>query len=337
MPSSVLDTLNRIINRFTTVQRVVDGNQVLWFYYGLILVFFLFDIFFRAHVHKMAKNGNLNVEDGLVRFFKIYTKHGFILVNIILYIFSIILTIANEGFNFDFLITVTLSLVIFTLLMKLLLAIFVNEDSYKNAMFYRSLNIVCYMILGNYFVFFVPFIKYPHLITAFTGLMVGLAFCFYIMIQAIFNPEILRENDDNNEKYAEAFGILKGMLAVLVCILLLEYMMVYATFRVHPELYQTGEGRILNGWDMLYFLIISFTTIGYGDVYPVRMGGMFYAEYASIIIGLTSMFISACFISAVISTANGIAQSNKKKNSTEDEDSFEKLLSESEKDKEKKT
>lgn len=302
--------VDRIIKHLSTAQKFINGNHVLLIYYIIILIFFLSDILLRHHIKKVTKDKVKIVNKDLLKFFDLYQKHGFIFINIILYCICVWLTIAGEGFDFEYLLTITLSFVIYTVIMKLFLRIFINEKGYKNEFFLRYLHVVCYMILGNFFVFFMPFVKPPNLLMAFFGLIIGLCFCLYLMVRAIFNPEILRRGDNKHFVYSEAYGILKGMFGVLICIIALEYLMVYACYETNHAFYSVSDGRVLTIWDILYYVIISFTTIGYGDIYPVPLDGMFYSEFTAIVIGLTSMFTSGCFISAVISTANNIAERN---------------------------
>ena len=44
------------------------------------------------------------------------------------------------------------------------------------------------------------------------------------------------------------------------------------------------------------YMVITFATVGYGDIHPVRFNGMIYGELVAMVIGLTSMFSTACFV-----------------------------------------
>lgn len=303
------------IDSVANTKKVVSGNDLLIIYYIAIVVFIIFDIYFRRHIKRIMDDKDRFLNENLLRFFKLYQSHGFIFINALLLIIFLGLTLVDEGFKFDFnlLIEILFSFVLFTLLMKLLLRIFVNEDGYSNIKFMRYLHLICYMILGNYFVYLMPFVKYPNIFTAYIGLCFGLICCVYVMIQAIFNPEILKNRKSENFGLSEAYGILKGMVAVVICILLIEYMMIYGCYHSNPALYSVGTGDHLNGWNLFYYLIITFTTIGYGDIYPVVYDGVVYSQLTAVIIGLSSMFTTGCFVAAVISTANSIAQASKDK------------------------
>lgn len=309
-----------LIKDLSDAPKLVDGTQLLFIYYIAIALFFVFDVYFRRHIHKVLSEDDKSLSASVMKFFEFYQKHGFIVINTLLLVICLVLTIYQEGFSLEYFLEIILSFVFFTILMKLLLRIFVNEDGYSNITFMRYLHLVCYMILGNYFVYLMPFVKLPKLWVSYIGLCLGLYFCLVIMIQAIFNPEILRRGKQMVSGYSEAFGILKGMLAVVICILLLEYMMIFACYYTNPDFYTVGTDTRLNAWNLFYYLIITFSTIGYGDIYPVVYDGIVYSQLTAIIIGLSSMFTTGCFVAAVISTANNIALSSKKDKETDKED-----------------
>ena len=79
----------------------------------------------------------------------------------------------------------------------------------------------------------------------------------------------------------------------------------------------------INAFDMFYYLVMTFATVGYGDISPVRVDGMIFSELVAIIIGLVSMFSTACFVGAVVA---GAAQMSW--NQTENTDQEEKLAEE---------
>ena len=79
--------------------------------------------------------------------------------------------------------------------------------------------------------------------------------------------------------------------------------MVYNCFKINPDFYAASFGRNLDAFDMFYYLVMTFATVGYGDISPVRVDGMIFSELVAIIIGLVSMFSTACFVGAVVSGA----------------------------------
>ncbi len=61
-----------------------------------------------------------------------------------------------------------------------------------------------------------------------------------------------------------------------------------------------GEGSIKNGWDVLWYLIVTLTTVGYGDMYPVTVPG----KIIGTVLVLGSMGILAYVFATVISFVN---------------------------------
>lgn len=70
---------------------------------------------------------------------------------------------------------------------------------------------------------------------------------------------------------------------------------VYEIQQVYPG---DSYSRIINSWgDALYFVVITFFTVGYGDLYPVCE----ITKIITMIIVLTGFSFTAVFVSAALS------------------------------------
>ena len=67
---------------------------------------------------------------------------------------------------------------------------------------------------------------------------------------------------------------------------------------------------------------LSFATIGYGDIHPVRFNGMIYGELVAMVIGLASMFSTACFVGAVVAGAAQMSWNQGLEAKDQDHDNF---------------
>lgn len=314
------EPLKEAINDITVTEKLVNGTQLLTLYYAIIALFFILDVVIqfrrfarlRGHISTPKKKNHI-FKTGIVNFYRSYKKHGLITINSIILITCLAIIIINIGFEWKLLFSVTVSFILFTAFMKLVMRVFINKESYEDESTVRSINVICYILLGNFFCYYMTFISTPDLLISLSGSTVALFLCFYIMFHAIFNPQILQKNNSAHVIYSQAFGIIRGMLAVLVLLLATLFMMIYCCYRASPNFFTIEAGESLDVWDLLYFLIISFTTIGYGDIIPVRYQGMFYSKYAAIMIGISSIFTTTCFVAAVISTANSLAKSTRDK------------------------
>ncbi len=314
--SLIIHPIYSVLTDLTVEVDLINGTQVLLIYYILVLVFFLLDLYID---HNVKNENEIDIKNLdlfhkiLAYLYRYYKKHGVVTINGIIMLVCICLIIINVGFEWNYIIDTIVSIAIFTVLMKLILRVFINRKSYENEATVRLINIICFIILGNYFCYNMNFITAPNLVLSLSGLTLALLFCVYIMIIAIFNPEVIQKETKSNRIYSQAFGILKGMIVVLICMLTTLFLMIYCCYKTDPNFYTSATSPIYDSWDLFYYLIISFTTIGYGDIVPVRVNDMFFSRYVAILIGLSSIFTTTCFVAAVISTTNSLAKASRDK------------------------
>lgn len=310
-------TVDKVVTTYAVQQKLIDGTMLLLVYYVLIFGLFISELIIAYnHQYKKKNPDKTQKSSGIHKLFSgiytFYRKNSLVFLNLVMYAICMTAIIINKTDTWRVFIGVTGSFIIFTIIMRVFLRLFLGKNEYENMLVTRTVNLIFYILLGNFFCFFLSFVSKPDLFVCYGGLLFGLYLCYTLMLRAIMNPWILQKNLKSNKLvYKEAFGIIKGMLAVFTCELAILYMMVYSCWVTYPQLYVSSTHTVLNAWDMVYYLFVSFCTIGYGDIVPLRVGMLFYSEFTAIVIGITSLFTTACFAAAVISSANNIASNTR--------------------------
>lgn len=127
------------------------------------------------------------------------------------------------------------------------------------------------------------------------------------MVRAIINPMVLVRPSRFKKKKKDALGILKGMGVLMVCVLTILYLMVFSCWSNNPGYYISTSGQPIDALDLIYYLFVAFSTIGFGDIVPVRADGLFYSRLVAITIAIASIFTTACFVGSVVAGASNSA------------------------------
>lgn len=334
--SPVKDTAGQVIKDITVSQKLLDGNTILVVYYVLIFLFFVLEYLLTTNAmrYRRKRSQKMEIHPVMLLFYRFYRRfqgNSYITINMILFITCTVMILVNGNVQPREIVAVSVSILLFSWFIQLFRNIFLGTENYENESVTNYINLIFYILLGTYFCYFVSFLSRPNLLIAYTGLLLALYLTFSVMLRAIFNPQILQRKTNSNVLYATAYGILKGMFAMLILELLILFMMVYACWTTNNDYYISTVGRTLDVWDMLYYMLISFSTIGYGDIVPTRPNGSMFAEFTAMVIALSSFFSTACFAGAVISSANSIAQNtlSKYKKSISEQDGPHESLAES--------
>lgn len=320
--------MDNVVNDLTVHQTLANGNTILFFYDIFVLCLFLFEVFLyinREHYKALLRK---NMEEGirirpvrryLLKMTRYYDRHGLLTVNALLLVISVIAISMSHMVTLREVLGLAVSFIIFIVVMYFVQKLFVGLDQFKDDMVSRYVDVIFYLLMGHFFVYFASFVSRPDLFLTFIGLLFALFLCFTVMIRAIINPNILMKPTNERRRNREAFGIIKGMGALMGCELGILYLMIYSCWKTNPFFFQHATERPLDYLDLLYYLFVSFSTIGYGDIYPVRVDGMFYSQLTAIVISITSIFSTACFIGSIISGAYSIGQQNRENQIKEDE------------------
>lgn len=143
-------------------------------------------------------------------------------------------------------------------------------------------------------------------------LFVGLVSCYIlnieILLKVIKNPFCIVEEKRNQESKNKVLIVFTSILIILMIIVNM-YLFVLWTYFSFGEAYKCNEGLITK-WKLMYYTIISFTTVGYGDIYPAT----FESQAVAILISITSVICLIIFVSSLLSVKDDIFGNNKEKN-----------------------
>ena len=302
--------MNPFINEFPAYESLANGNAIILIYDLFILLLFLFELFLFYHKERLSEAVRQNqikkikpFRRFMVKLIVNYEYRGVLMVTAVLLVTSLLVVSSHHRILLGELAGILGSFAIFILVVFLVQHLFMKIDQFQDLIVSRFVDLIFYLVLGHYFVLFANFISPPSLPLGLLGLSFALVLCFSVMIRAIANPSIIRSSVSKRHKYQETASILKGMVVLVVSEMSILYLMVYNCFKINPNFYAADTPRALDAFDLLYYMVISFATIGYGDIHPVRFQGMIYGELVAMVIGLASMFSTACFVGAVVAGA----------------------------------
>jgi|GEM_PF-6022697 len=180
------------------------------------------------------------------------------------------------------------------LTLRLLLKRLNKISSYK----IRTLFAYIYMlIISNSLYLLFKHKENNEFLLTYIGLFISIILIFIIIKSSIFNPYILKQNT-NRGIDSSIFG---STIFIIVTIILILYMMVYSTYMYDNRLYYYSNSNTINWFDLLYYTFISFTTIGYGDIHPIRAQGFPLSQIVAILISIMSFVSLSCFLTVILS------------------------------------
>ncbi|MGL4607400.1 MAG: ion channel [Eubacteriaceae bacterium] len=310
--------MDKMIPSISTYENLANGDTIILIYDIFVLLLFVFNLFLYKNKTLMDENssGKSKTKRNMEKFFpkivKSYDRHGMLTVTSILFFITIISIATHHQISTIEFLSITIAFMVFFVILYLLKRFFMGIDQFTNEIVSRSVDLIFYLILGHSIVIFSAFIETPHLPLGLIGLGFALFLCFIIMFKAITNPGVIMHKTSKKAVYNQtSTGVLKGMLAIIVSEFAILYLMIYNCFQVNTNFYMGNSGRALDAFDMLYYLMTSFATIGYGDIHPVRFNGEIYSELIAIVIAIASMYSTACFVGAVISGAATLEKQRK--------------------------
>ncbi len=141
-------------------------------------------------------------------------------------------------------------------------------------------------------------------------LLFGTIICYILNVQILLkvvqNPFCL-VGDKNQHRSEDKVLIIFTASLILLMFVVNMYLLVLWIYYSYDGAYccSIGDG-VITKWMLLYYTMISFTTIGYGDISPA----IFESQIVAIIIAITSVLCLIVFVSSVLSEKNEILNDN---------------------------
>lgn len=123
-------------------------------------------------------------------------------------------------------------------------------------------------------------------------LSIGISYLINISLLFKFmkNPKFIKINENDNYSFGK---IIIAVIMLILMVIINLFLLVVCTNIMDPKSFSNNPSN----FDLLYFTIINFTTIGFGDIIPIN----FWGKFMSILIALTSILCISIFVGGIYS------------------------------------
>ena len=144
-------------------------------------------------------------------------------------------------------------------------------------------------------IFFIILLLMPEYIEKYSlsgilSIIISYVINFYILINIVKNFRCIKINENDRTSFTK---ILVAIVILLIMIILDLFFFVCLTSIINKGAYSNNPDL----FDLFYYTVVSFTTIGIGDIIPISKA----AKFITILIGFSSIFITAIIIGAIYS------------------------------------
>ncbi|EGT3617038.1 two pore domain potassium channel family protein [Clostridium perfringens] len=124
--------------------------------------------------------------------------------------------------------------------------------------------------------------------------LTGMIICYYLNMKTLITLMVNPVNVKGSKEEESLFRrIIVAAILILFMLILNLYLMVCLVGSANPSAFTNAQGK----FDLFYYTIITFSTIGYGDIVP----NIFLAKVISILISVTSVVCISVFLSSILS------------------------------------
>ncbi|MDZ4994713.1 two pore domain potassium channel family protein [Clostridium perfringens] len=123
--------------------------------------------------------------------------------------------------------------------------------------------------------------------------LIGMGICYYLNMKTLITLMINPVNVKGAKEESLFRRIIVAAILILFMVILNLYLMVCLVGSANPDAFTNAQGK----FDLFYYTIITFATIGYGDIVP----NTFLAKIISILISVTSVVCISVFLSSILS------------------------------------
>jgi voltage-gated potassium channel len=144
-----------------------------------------------------------------------------------------------------------------------------------------------------------------NLVYLFAGLVTCYILNMQIMLKIVRNPFCIVE-DKNKQRSENRVLIIYSSILIVIMIIVNLYLLVLWTYFSYDNAYTCSSVEGITKWQLLYYTVITFTTVGYGDISPA----IFESQAVAILICITSVMCLIIFVSSVLSAKDAIFGDN---------------------------
>lgn len=175
----------------------------------------------------------------------------------------------------------------------------------NNKMGIKMMSSFLLLILLSFFSFISENEMRENLVFLFVGSVTCYVLNMQIMLKIVRNPFCV-VGDKNEQKSENRVLIIFNSILIVLMIIINMYLLVLWTYFSFDGAYTCSCTGAITKWKLLYYTIISFTTVGYGDISPA----IFESQVVAILISITSVMCLIIFVSSILSEKDAIFGDN---------------------------